>query len=192
MKAPTKAPRAPMKAPTKAPRAPTKAPTKAPRAPTKAPTKAPHAPTNAPRAPVAASDVYTIQLDLTGIPSTEDHAIFEQAQAKWESVITGDLPSYDIRSLGTSTGCELPEEVDDMFICARYEDIDGLSNVLGYASSEYIRGPWEAGVGLPINGVMVFDSADVPRIRAGPTFMNTILHEMGHILGTLGHVGLTT
>jgi hypothetical protein len=117
--------------------------------------------------------------------------VFARAKAKWESVITGDLPSYDIRSLGTRTGCSLPEEVDDMFICARYEAIDGPSNVLGYAGSEYVRGPWEAGVGLPINGYMVFDNADVPRIRAGPTFMNTILHEMGHILGTFGHDGLT-
>jgi hypothetical protein len=129
--------------------------------------------------------VYNVRLDLTGIPSTGDRVIFEEAVAKWESVITGDLPSYNMWGLPTDTGCTLPDEVDDMFICARYEDIDGPSNVLGYASSEYIRSPWEAGAGLPVNGYMVFDGADVPRIRASTTFVNTILHEMGHILGTL-------
>jgi hypothetical protein len=144
----------------------------------KTPTKAPKAPT---KAPTATANAYSIQLDLTGIPVADDRAIFAQAVAKWESVIIGDVSNYNTRGLPTESGCALPAVIDDMFICARFDAIDGRSNVLGYASPEYVRYP---GTMLPVNGYMVFDDADVPYMRTGGNFMNTIMHEMGHVLGT--------
>jgi hypothetical protein len=122
-------------------------------------------------------------LDLSKITTTADQTIFASAAAKWQSVITGDLSSYDTRTLRPRTdGCQWPPIIDDLFICAEYQAIDGPSNVLGYAGPEYIRNA----NGLPFSGHMVFDLDDLTRLRGngGGKFLNTILHEMGHVLGT--------
>jgi cell division septation protein DedD len=174
-KAPTKSP---VKAPTKAPlKAPTKSPTKRPtKAPTKRPTKAPSkAPTT--QAPVSN---YNIQLDLSTVAEA-DRAIFTAAAAKWESIITDDLPGFGIGCFPPRTdSCQWPLLVDDMFVCAQYQAIDGPYNILAFAGPEYVRVPG----GLPISGSMTFDSADLAFFRSG-SFRTVILHEMGHILGTL-------
>jgi hypothetical protein len=126
---------------------------------------------------------YNIQLDLSRITTTADQAVFTSAAARWESVITGDLSSYNTsRFPPRDDGCQWPSIIDDLFICAEYQSIDGPSNVLGYAGPEYIR----SANGLPFSGSMVFDLDDVARLQGngGGKFLNTILHEMGHVLGT--------
>jgi hypothetical protein len=188
-KVPTPSPKAFTKAPvapTPAPRTPTKAPqapTKAPKVPTKTPTKAPSAPMPVAAPPTAVVSNYNIQLDMTKITTTADQNIFASAAAKWQSVITGDLSSYDTRNLPPrDDGCRWPSIIDDLFICAEYQAIDGPYNVLGYAGPEYIRNA----NGLPFSGSMVFDLDDLTRLRGngGGKFLSTIIHEMGHVLGT--------
>jgi cell division septation protein DedD len=189
VKAPTKSPvkastKSPVEAPTKSPvkaptNAPTKTPTKAPtKAPAKSPTKAPtKRPTKAPtKAPVSN---YNIQLDLSMVTAS-DRTIFASAAAKWQSIITGDLQGFDISSFPPRTdGCQWPLFVDDMFICAQYRAIDGPLKVLAFAGPEYVRVPG----GLPVSGSMTFDIEDLALFRA--EFQTIILHEMGHVLGTL-------
>ena len=73
-------------------------------------------------------------------------------------MIVGDLP--DVTGIGGSDsycpGIVLPDTIDDLFICAAEEPIDGAYGVLGYAGPVYIR----SDSGLPISGRMFFDSAD--------------------------------
>jgi hypothetical protein len=149
----------------------------------KPPTLAPIAPTPVAAPATAVVSNYNIQLDLSKITATADQNIFASAAAKWQSVITGDLTSFDPRSLPPrDDGCQWPSSIDDLFVCAKYQAIDGPSNVLGFAGPEYIRNA----NGLPFSGVMTFDIDDLTRLRGngGGKFLNTILHEMGHILGT--------
>jgi hypothetical protein len=183
-KAPTEAPimaptEASSKVPTKAPMALTKVPLEAPtKAPSEAPTKAPNqAPSKAP------VSNYNIQLGLSGNVTTDDRSIFELAAAKWQSIITGDLANANTSRLSPrNDGCQWPSVIDDLFICVAYRAIDGPSKVLGYASPEQVR----KSDGLPASGKMVFDLADLTFLRSdgGGKFLNTILHEMGHVLGT--------
>jgi Leishmanolysin len=158
-----------------APKPPTMAP--------KAPTKAPSAPTPVAAPSTAVVSNYNIQLDLSKITTAADQTVFASAAAKWQSVVTGDLTSFDTRNLPPrDDGCQWPSIIDDLFVCAGYQAIDGPSNVLGFAGPEYIRNS----NGLPFSGVMTFDIDDLTRLRGngGGKFLSTILHEMGHVLGT--------
>ncbi|WP_051298578.1 DUF4214 domain-containing protein [Marinobacterium litorale] len=97
--------------------------------------------------------------------------IFEQAAARWEEVITGDL--LDVAS--TPFG-----PVDDLLINASVVAIDGESGILGRAGADYLR---TDGTLLPIHGIMQFDSADMAYMQSQGTLEDVILHEMGHVLG---------
>lgn len=144
-------------------------------APTKEPTKAPM------RAPTAPSP-YTIQLDFTNISSASDRIVFEGAARRWEEVIRGDLPNIPQASLPARTdNCTWPSQIDDLYICAKFAAIDGPNGVLGYAGPDYIR----PDSGLAGSGNMVFDQDDIVNLQknGGSAFVNTILHEMGHVIG---------
>jgi hypothetical protein len=126
---------------------------------------------------------YDIQLELPGITRAADRTIFASAAAKWQSIITGDLEGFDISCFPPrEDDCQWPSFVDDIFMCADYQAIDGKSGTLAMAGPEYVRLPsW-----LPVSGAMTFDIADVARLQrnGGGQFLSVILHEMGHILGT--------
>lgn len=111
---------------------------------------------------------FDIQFRFTGL-SASLQSVFEQAAAKWESVITGDLPS------ATYAGVV----VDDLLIDASGVAIDGRGNVLGQAGPDAFR----AGSRLPYHGEMEFDTADLASMQANGTLLGVIMHEMGHVLG---------
>jgi len=96
---------------------------------------------------------------------------FEAAAARWAEVIIGDLPD-----VSTSAGL-----VDDLAIDASVVPIDGVSGILGQAGFTALRG--SAAGGLPYQGKMEFDQADVANMVANGTFGSVVLHEMGHVLG---------
>src|SRR6185436_20113520 len=66
-----------------------------------------------------ASGSFDIQFVFNGL-STAQQAIFEQAAAKWESIIVGDLPSV------TYNG----QVIDDLLVTATSTSIDGVGNIL--------------------------------------------------------------
>ena len=129
--------------------------------------------------------VFNIDIDLTGVPEN-DHKFFQQAQAFWETVIVGDKPEerldfswlfwiFAISQVFPS--CKIPNRVDDLFICATYEKIDGsfiVPNIVGAAA------PLINPKGLPAVGIMFFDGSDIPTFKAQGTeeFGEIILHEM--------------
>lgn len=98
---------------------------------------------------------FSVNIEFNGISRP---TLYQAAKRKWESMIVGDLP--DVTGIGGSDsycpGIVLPDTIDDLFICAAEEPIDGAYGVLGYAGPVYIR----SDSGLPISGRMFFDSAD--------------------------------
>src|SRR5207247_4327443 len=89
--------------------------------------------------PPSTSSLFDIQFRFSGLTSAEQ-SVFQQAAAKWESVITGDLPS------ATYSGVA----VDDLLIDASGAAIDGAGNILGQAGPDAFR----SGSSLPYHGSM--------------------------------------
>ena len=74
----------------------------------------------------------------------------------------GDLPDVSIdRSVRAGSVCDnLPNVIDDVFICASVEAIDGRGGTLAAAIPEYLRTRGN----LPVTGRMLFDSADADEL----------------------------
>lgn len=91
-------------------------------------------------------------------------AVVEEAAARWEQVITGDLP--DVAYQGRT--------IDDFEIEVRFDSLG--QNLLGYART-LARRPGNAG--LPYRGEMVMNSlyADLAGL------FDTVVHELAHALG---------
>jgi hypothetical protein len=128
----------------------------------------PGVPVTPPPTPPPTSSNFNIQFRFTGL-TTAEQAIFTQAAAKWQSVITGDLPNATYNGIA----------VDDLLIDASAVSIDGQGSILGQAGPDRFR----SGTSLPYHGVMQFDSADMAWMINNGTFLGVILHEMGHVLG---------
>lgn len=108
---------------------------------------------------------------------------FDSAIAMWQRVITGDIPDYPNHTIDANS-CNNPTaygpiNVDDVLILARFDSIDGPSNILGQASPCWIR---DTGF-LTISGTMRFDTADVAGLVSAGALNAVILHEMAHVLG---------
>jgi hypothetical protein len=111
---------------------------------------------------------YQITLNFTGGLTASQQAIFTAAAARWESVITGELP--DVNSGGL---------IDDVRINASGTAIDGAGGILGSAGPSGFR----SGTSLPYAGSMNFDTADLASLEAAGRLNDVITHEMGHVLG---------
>lgn len=111
---------------------------------------------------------FSIQLRMTGLTSSQQ-AIFQQAVARWQQVIIGDLPNATYNGV----------TVDDLLIDASASSIDGAGGILGQAGPDRFR----SGSSLPYHGVMQFDSADLASLEASGGLIYTVMHEMGHVLG---------
>ncbi len=127
---------------------------------------------------------YDITLEFVTPVSAEDREVFETAAARWEEIITANLVNIDFtgapRTSDRSCGGEFNEGiVDDVHIFVQLEFIDGPFDILGQAGPCIIR----AASDLPISGRMIFDTADLDRLRADGRLSAVILHEMAHVLG---------
>jgi hypothetical protein len=118
--------------------------------------------------PPPISGAFDIQFRFSGLTSAEQ-SIFQQAAAKWESVITSDLPNATYGGVA----------VDDLLIDASGAYIDGAGSILGQAGPDAFR----SGSDLPYHGSMEFDSADLSSMLSNGTLLSVIEHEMGHVLG---------
>ncbi len=112
---------------------------------------------------------YNIDVNFLSGLSDRQRQVFGLAAARWSEIILGDLP--DVTIMG--------QTVDDLRIDAEGVLIDGPGQILGQAGPRFIR---TAG-GLPITGIMSFDSADLNQLEADGSLQNVIVHEMGHVIG---------
>ena len=119
--------------------------------------------------PPLPTGAFDIEIRFTG--DAQFQAAFEQAAARWEQVIVGDLPSIVSARLGV---------IDDLVIEASAIAIDGQGGILAQAGPREFR---SSGSGLPFSGIMEFDTADLQQMAAGGRLVGVITHEMGHVLG---------
>ena len=125
---------------------------------------------------------FQITMQFEGVSDT-DSSLFKTAASKWASVISGDVADSEIvNSLRDATDCKrnLPVSVDDLHICSMFDDIDGVSGVLGYAGPRVID--TIDGSVRAITGDMVFDSSDITKLKNEGRLRNVIVHEMGHVV----------
>jgi len=121
-----------------------------------------------PVAPPPGANGFQITLSMTGL-TTSQQAIFNQAAARWQQVIVGDLPSVTY----------MGQVVDDVLIATSAIAIDGVNGVLGQAGPDAIR----SSTRLPYHGYMQFDTADLASMERNGTLLGVVIHEMGHVLG---------
>lgn len=113
---------------------------------------------------------FDVAINFSGDPTYQSY--FDAAAARWEQVITGDLPDVAASAWGA---------IDDLLIEASVVTIDGAGGILGQATWDGQRSTAEGR--LPYHGFMQFDSADVANMAAQGILDAVILHEMGHVLG---------
>ncbi len=128
-------------------------------------TVTPPVPAAPPSTPTGGFDVVVRASGL----SASQQLLFEQAAARWEQIIIGDLPNASYQGVA----------VDDILIDASAVPIDGAGGTLGQAGPNWLRN----GSFLPIHGNMEFDTADLASMEANGLLYSVILHEMGHVLG---------
>lgn len=131
-----------------------------------------------------ASAGYDITL-RTSLTSDAHLRAFVDAKERIQQFVVGDVPDQplNISAAVMAQNCEvnvaLDETVDDVLVYASISNIDGPGGVLAQAGYCVLR----SAVGLPVVGVMQFDSSDVASLEAGGALEATILHEMMHVLG---------
>lgn len=128
------------------------------------------------------ADQYGVTLRLGGGMTSPQSAAFTDAVAKWNGIVKTGQPDRAV-SIGanfcTSGTAAYTGTIDDLLIDAQIVSIDGPGGILGQAGPCLVR----SSNGLPLYGIMQFDSADVAGLEASGQLANTIVHEMGHILG---------
>lgn len=108
------------------------------------------------------------------------------ALARWDAVLTGDLPSGQIatNTFGSSSCGGFGQLVngaslDDIIVMINIAEIDGPGKVLGRAGPCGLR----SGSDLPFVGVLTLDSEDLEPLAGTEAATDLIVHEIGHILG---------
>ncbi|MEO1172765.1 MAG: leishmanolysin-related zinc metalloendopeptidase, partial [Myxococcota bacterium] len=130
-----------------------------------------------------ATSSFGIQLRFETDVSDGVRASFEAAAARWSGVIRGDLTdiTFDLDDLPSD--CDVDDgaavRVDDLLILVVVREIDGEGQVLGQAGPCLVRTVDQS----PLVGLMEFDRADLSRLLSRGLLDDTILHEMGHVIG---------
>jgi hypothetical protein len=131
--------------------------------------------------PLPASE-FTIALHYVNEPTPSQRHAFEQAVARWQSLVIGDLqPIHMILGPGEcgASAPALNRVVDDVLIFVTLEPIDGPGGVLGSAGPCWVR----VDGFLPIVGLVRLDTADLDMLEGQGRLGDVILHEIGHVLG---------
>jgi hypothetical protein len=125
---------------------------------------------------------FNIEVRIIGSATSSQRQAFAEAEARWESLVTGDLQNVQLTAQPGDCGPDSPalnEVVDDLVILVTLEEIDGPGDVLASAGPCFIRVPGN----LPVLGAMRFDTADLDDVEADGLLSQIVLHEMAHVLG---------
>lgn len=133
--------------------------------------------------PTSAYDVDLVFFDHLLTPT--QMATFEAAAARWEDVVIEDVVDIAV-ALPANGSCGRGEPaytgtIDDLvvFVTTFSEAPGGL---LGYAGPCLLRSGGADG-GLTAVGFMAFDALDLPGLQSSGALVDTITHELGHVLG---------
>lgn len=128
-------------------------------------------------------DITVIQ--LTGAPTAVLNHL-DAAVARWERVITGDLPSGTFQSdffgsgdCGGNGDLLNGTSVDDIGVLVLIDSIDGGGQVIGRAGPCATRGE----DGPPVAGSLTLDVVDLEPLVGDEALTALIFHEIGHVLG---------
>ena len=125
---------------------------------------------------------FNITLRFASPITDAQRAVFELAARRWEKLITADVPSvsgsfpagYCFTGMPAFSGT-----IDDILIDVQVRPIDGPGHILGAAGPCLAR----TSDALTAYGIMYFDVDDLDFLARLGLFDETIVHEMGHILG---------
>jgi Leishmanolysin len=127
---------------------------------------------------------FAITLRFVNPPTDAQRAFFETAAAKWQGIITGDVP--DVTGTFPARTCSpqiatpaFKGTIDDILIDVLLQPIDGPGAVLGSAGPCLVR----TEDALSVYGVMFFDTDDLQFLEDLGLFDEVVVHEMGHVLG---------
>lgn len=117
---------------------------------------------------------YNVYLDLPSVP-VSDRFYFNQARSRIESVVTADLPDISSSLLRkndvmTREGCNFPDVVDDLYICAFYVN-NGNNGVAGFASPFV---PRPSGGRQMIAGTMGFNTFYLQWLKDNNNFSDVV------------------
>lgn len=141
---------------------------------------------------------YDIVVRYFGDPmSPANQALFENAAARIEAIITGDVTDAQANNTNLSQDCgppgspvaglptSLTEPVDDIIIYAAITAIDGTGSTLAQATPCVGRkAASSGGLTMIAYGMMKFDAADFSSLASGGNIQEVITHEMLHVLGS--------
>ena len=131
-----------------------------------------------------AAQKFNIQLRFINTPTADQVADFTTAASRWQGLIHGDVPDTEGLFPANACGPSFPMPafegvIDDLLINVLLQPIDGPGAVLGAAGACFVR----TQDGLPVFGLMFFDTADLAFLEQNNLLDEVIVHEMGHVLG---------
>lgn len=125
---------------------------------------------------------FDIVLNFTSSVTASQEQAFLDAEAFWESRITG----YRTQALADSVNSNGPfGDPAGLDIDASIIEIDGSGGTLGRAGStgQATDGTEGSGFMVSTSGLMEFDDADVADLETQGTFIDVVMHEMAHVIG---------
>jgi hypothetical protein len=139
---------------------------------------------NAAAKPTPGPGQYSITLRFINAPTTTQEARFSEAKAKWEGIISGDVPDVSgvIPARACGSSFKTPTfngTIGSILIDVLLQPIDGPGAVLGAAGPCLVRNADF----LTVYGIMFFDVDDLDFLEDIGFFDEVVIHEMGHVLG---------
>ncbi|MCH2128866.1 MAG: peptidase [Pirellulaceae bacterium] len=113
-----------------------------------------------------AGSAFDIHVNIGAGLTQSQAAHFNSAEQFWESKINGYQPGITLTGVTINASASL---------------IDGPGNVLGQAGPTSTQ--TQGGFTLSTNGIMKFDTADLPALESSGSLSDVVLHEMAHVLG---------
>ncbi len=136
-----------------------------------------------------AAQKFQITLRFINTPTADQLQQFETGAKRWQGLIFGDVEETEgtIPANGCGPSFPLPAftgVIDDIMINVLLQPIDGPGGILGAAGACFVR----TSDGLPLYGLMFFDTEDLEFLENASLLDEVIVHEMGHVLGFSGGI----
>ena len=115
---------------------------------------------------------YHVTFDYSNVPLLDRWMYFDYSGLRWARVITGDVPDIkqDLSKYGTTDCGSYPNEIDDLYVCVSYKNIE-TPGVLAVGYPTLYRGESY----LPLAGVMQFDKDGIAVLKKHDIFLANVV-----------------